>query len=100
MNEGKRISNEATIGELIEKLLKAYQLDGKMKELDVVASWEELMGKAVAHRTKEIYIKNKILFLKMDSSVMREELALGKQIIIRRVNEKAGFTIIEDIYFG
>jgi hypothetical protein len=31
---------------------------------------------------------------------MREELQHGKQIIILRVNEKAGFELITDIYFG
>ena len=86
--------------ELIEKLMKAYRLDGKMKELDIINSWEEMMGKAVATRTKEIYIKNKTLFLVMDSSVMREELSYGKQIIIERINQKAGFQMISNIYFG
>lgn len=100
MDERKRISNEATVGELIEKLMKAYRLDGKMKELDIINSWEEMMGKAVATRTKEIYIKNKTLFLVMDSSVMREELSYGKQIIIERINQKAGFEMISNIYFG
>ncbi len=99
MNEYKRNSNESSIGELIEKLMKAYRLDGKMKEIDVLNSWEEMMGVAVANRTKEIYIQNKILFLTIDSSVMRDELAQGKNIIIERVNDKAGSTIINDIFF-
>jgi hypothetical protein len=58
------------------------------------------MGIAVANRTKNIQIRNKTLILQMDSSVMREELAHGKQIIIDRVNEKAGIEIITDIWFG
>jgi hypothetical protein len=95
-----RKNNEATIGDLIDQFLKAYRLDGKMKELDIINSWGEMMGTAVANRTKEIYIRNKTLFLTMDSSVMRDELAHGKNIIIQRVNEKAGFEIINNIYFG
>ncbi len=100
MNEFKRSSNQATIGELIEKLMKAYRLDGKLKEMDVIAAWEEMMGKAVATRTKDIQIRNKTLFLTLDSSVMREELMYGKTIIIQRINEKAGFEMISDVYFG
>jgi hypothetical protein len=100
MNENKRNSNQATIGELIEKLMKAYRLDGKLKEMDVLQSWEEMMGKAIATRTKNIYIKNKTLFLTIDSSVMRDELSHGKTIIIQRVNDKAGFEIINDIFFA
>lgn len=100
MNEYKRTSNQSTLGEVIDKLMKAYRLDGKLKEMDVLAAWEEMMGKAVAMRTKDIQIRNKTLFLTMDSSVMREELSFGKSVIIQRINEKAGFEMITDVYFG
>jgi predicted nucleic acid-binding Zn ribbon protein len=71
-----------------------------MKEMDVVSAWPHLMGVAVANRTKEIRIQNKKLFLTIDSSVMREELLLGKQIIIDRINEYAGQQIINDVWFS
>ena len=100
MNESKRNSNEAPLGDIIEKLMRAYGLENKMKEYDVMAAWPELMGPAVANRTKEIRIQNGILYLTMDSAVMRDELQHGKQIIIHRVNEKAGKELIRDIWFG
>ena len=100
MEAFKRNSNQTSLGEAIDKLLKAYRLDGKMKELDIINAWPELMGVAVANRTKNIQIKNKTLILQMESSVMRDELAHGKQIIIDRVNGKAGFEMIDDIWFG
>ena len=100
MNDFKRNSNEAPLKEVIDRWLKTFRLDGKMKELDVIKAWPELMGTAVAHRTKSISIRNKRLILVMDSSVMRDELAHGKQIIIERVNQFAGFAIIDDVWFG
>lgn len=100
MNEFKRDSNAAPLKDVIDKLLRAYRLDGKMKEIDVLNAWPEMMGTAVANRTKEIYIKNKTLFLTMDSSVMRDELHHGKEIIIQRVNQQAGYEIINAIWFG
>jgi len=100
MDERKRTSNQATIGELVDKLMKAYRLDGKLKEMDIIDSWGDMMGIAVANRTKNIVIRNKTLFLTMDSSVMRDELSHGKSIIIKRINEKAGYEIINDVYFG
>ena len=100
MSDLKRTSNEAPLKDVLVRWLKAYGLEGKMKELDVINAWPELMGTAVANRTQEIKIKNKKLFLKMGSSVMRDELLQGKTIIIQRVNEFAGFEIIEDVWFG
>ncbi len=80
--------------------MKAYRLDGKLKEMDVIKAWGEMMGLAVANRTKNIQIRNKTLFLTMDSSVMRDELSYGKEVIIQRVNEKAGFEMITNVFFG
>ncbi len=100
MDEKKRTSNQSTLGEVIDKLMKAYRLDGKLKEMDVIQAWGEMMGLAVANRTKNIQIRNKTLFLTMDSSVMRDELSYGKEVIIQRVNEKAGFEMITNVFFG
>lgn len=100
MNDFKRNSNEAPLKEVIDRWLKTFRYDGKMKELDVINAWPELMGAAVAHRTKSISIRNKRLILVLDSSVMRDELAHGKQVIIERINQHAGFAMIEDVWFG
>jgi hypothetical protein len=97
----RKPKNESeALGPLIHRLLKAYQLDGKMKELDVLNAWEDLMGKAVALRTSKIYIRDKILYLSIDSSVMRDELAQGKQIIIEKINQLAGENYIKDVWFS
>ncbi|MFM7683351.1 MAG: DUF721 domain-containing protein [Bacteroidota bacterium] len=96
----RRSAEEQPLKEIIDKFLKAYAWDGKMKEMDLVAAWPELMGITVANRTKEIRIQNKKLYLTIDSSVMREELLLGKQIIIDRLNEYAGQEIVTDIWFA
>jgi hypothetical protein len=100
MDEKKRLSNQNTLGEVIDKLMKAYRLDGKLKEIDILSKWEEMMGRAVFLRTTNIYIKNKVLHLSLDSSVMREELLRGKSVIIERVNSTAGYEVIQDVWFS
>ena len=52
MEDVRRTSNETPLSQLIEKLMKAYRLDGKLKELDIIQAWPEMMGIAVANRTK------------------------------------------------
>ncbi len=100
MNERERLENKTTIGDAIDKIMKAYRLDGKLKEIDVLSKWEEMMGRAVFLRTKNISIRNKILHLELDSSVMRDELLNGKTIIIQRVNQVAGYELITDVWFA
>ncbi|TNE53053.1 MAG: DUF721 domain-containing protein [Bacteroidetes bacterium] len=100
MNDRKREQEERSLGDVITRIMKAYQLDDKMIEMDVLARWEELMGRAVAVRTKKISIRNGVLHLELDSSVMREELMYGKSIIIQRINETAGKELIRDVWFS
>jgi len=99
-NENKRTGESTPMKEVIDKLLRAYQLQGKMTEMEVLSKWEEMMGKAVALRTTHLSIRDRILYLTLNSSVMRDELQHGKQIIIERVNQQAGFRIIEDVWFA
>lgn len=94
----KRNSNELPIKEAIDRLLKAYRLDTKMVELDAVKCWEEMMGSAVAKRTREIFINKQVLYLKMDSAALKEELMMSKSLIIARLNERMGKEIIKDVF--
>ncbi len=90
-------ANEVTLKEAIEQLLKAYHIKDKFAENDVIAHWEDLMGKVIANRTTDIYIRDKKLFLRVNSSALKSELILMKSSLIQRVNERAGSVLVEDI---
>ena len=44
----KRSADSQPLKEVIDRFLKAFSLENKMKEMDVIAAWPELMGSAVA----------------------------------------------------
>lgn len=95
----KRKSNQMPIKDAIERLLQVYKLDAKMVELDAVKCWEEMMGPAVSKRTREIFINNKVLYLKLDSAPLKEELLMNKTLIVSRLNERMGKEVITDVFF-
>ncbi len=90
-----RKSETQKLGEIIREYLEQMMIDKKLKEVSTIRSWEELMGKPVAERTRNIYVKNKILFIELKSSVLRNELIMMRQAIIDKINERAGEKIIE-----
>jgi hypothetical protein len=98
-NDFLRDADDKPLNELVDKIMRAYGLEKRMKEMDILKGWPEMMGIAVSNRTTSLHISNRILYITMDSSVMREELRNGKQIIIERVNQFAGTKIIEDVWF-
>ena len=99
MKDNDRNQKDQGIDKIIDKMMKAWGLEGKMREMDIINAWPELMGKGIAQRTEKIYIRNKVLHIKLNSSVMRDELHYGRTVIIQRVNEYAGSEIVNDIWF-
>lgn len=94
-----RKANDKPIKEAIEQLLNVYKLKRRYEETGVIAHWGDLMGKSIANRTKEIYIYNKKLFLRIESSVIKNEIMIMNSQIIQKINEKAGSVIVEEIIF-
>ncbi len=85
---------------LVDRFMKAYGLEGKMEEMNIINNWAEIMGKAIANRTKSVRIHEKVLYIDLDSSVMREELQNAKSLIIQKVNEYAGKDLIMNVWLG
>jgi len=73
------------IGQAIRQLLKEYHLKPKFDEANVVASWERIVGKPVAKRTKRIYIRNKVLFIELDSPAMKSDLSFHKNTFLKHL---------------
>jgi predicted nucleic acid-binding Zn ribbon protein len=71
----------------------------KFDETSLIAAWPELMGTAISNRTKQLYINDKKLFLRVESSVIKNELLMMQTQIIKRLNEKAGHEVIVSIVF-
>jgi predicted nucleic acid-binding Zn ribbon protein len=94
-----RKTNDKSIKEAIEQMLQVYKIKRRYEETGIVAAWPGLVGKSVANRTKEIFIRDKKLFLRIESSVIKNELVLMRAQIIEKINNEAGETIIEEIIF-
>ena len=89
--------SEQKIGSLLDEFIRVNRLEKGLAEYRVKKAWNELLGISVSRATQSLYINNKILFVKLHSSVLRNELSMMKSDIIIRLNESAGRDIIEDI---
>jgi predicted nucleic acid-binding Zn ribbon protein len=92
-----RRSNDQTLKEAINDMLDAYRLKGKLSEVGLTSSWEKIMGKTIASRTQQLFIKDKKLFVKLNSASLREELLYARQKMLDMLNAEAGEKVIEEI---
>lgn len=86
-----------SLGSAIRDLLNSYNISGKFDEANLLGSWERLVGKPIAKRTKKLYIRNKVLFVEFDSPSMRHDFALHKTQILDMFRKEFGEGVITEI---
>ncbi len=94
-----RMSNNQTIKEVIEELIAAYRIGDKLNETKVIGLWDQVVGKMIARETTHLYIKNKILYVKLNSPALRQELGYARTKLLKMLNKAAGTEVISDIAF-
>lgn len=92
-----RRSNTQPLSLLVQEFLNSIDRFNLRKEAILINAWPEVVGLAVAKRTEKLYIKNRVLFVIMNSSVARSELHMIREGLIKALNEHVGKKIIDDI---
>jgi hypothetical protein len=85
------------ISSLLREFVSAYKLEQGLAEYRIQKSWRELLGPAISKKTDRMYIRNRKLFVYIQSSVIRNELMMIKDTLIPRLNDEAGMDLIDDI---
>ena len=93
-------SNEFTLKQAIEALINNFKIEERLNETAIITEWEVIVGKMVARHTSNIYIKNKVLFVELDSAALRNEWSYAKTRLITAVNEAIKTNVITDIMFS
>jgi predicted nucleic acid-binding Zn ribbon protein len=86
-----------SVGQAIRDLLNSYRLTSKFDETQLINSWERIAGKPIAKRTKNLYIRNKVLFVELDSPSMKHDFTLHKSQVLSLFQKEFGAGIITDI---
>ena len=90
--------NTQTIGEVLRDFFEDNtELYEKILEIRIQRAWGEVLGQMVMQYTRNIYVRDHILYVSLTSSVLRSELVLCRDRLVRSLNEYAGSTVIKDI---
>lgn len=88
-----------TIGKIIEKILKNYGIEKKVKENQVINIWDEIVGRKISSITKPMRVADGKLFVQVCNSSWRSELFLLKPKILKKIQKEIGKGIIQEIIF-
>ncbi len=93
----KRHDDFLPIDEILKEFIQQNNLFIGLQKQSVEKLWPQLMGSGIANYTESVVFKNNTLTVKLNSSVLREELSYGKEKIIKMLNEHLGDEVIKHI---
>jgi hypothetical protein len=93
----KRLSNESSIGAVLNEIIQVNKLQGGIDDVAVKEAWKNLMGNGVNTYTKNVLLKGSTLYVELTSSVLREELHYGKDKIIKMINEELQREVVKEV---
>ncbi len=78
-------------------MLREYQLDGRLKDFQVRAIWERLMGKSLGNYISEVRVREGVLYVTVLSSPLRQELTMAREKIREVLNEEMGEPYVKEV---
>lgn len=90
--------NTQTIGEILRDFFEDNTgLYEKILEIRIQRAWGEVLGPMVLQYTRNIYVKDRVLYVSLTSAVLRNELTLCRDRLVKSLNQYAGSVVIRDI---
>lgn len=99
MSEFSR-TNEKKISQVFHELLRAYGISRQYDEYRLKSEWENVVGKSIAEQTLSLVIEKEVLFVKLKSPSLRQELAYTKTRLMHALNKSVGKELIREIVFN
>ncbi|MCD7933295.1 MAG: DUF721 domain-containing protein [Tannerellaceae bacterium] len=91
-------TNTQKLGEVIRDFFEDNtELYEKMMAIRIQRAWGEVLGPMVMQYTRNLYVRDDVLFVSLTSSVLRSELSMCEDRLLKSLNDYAGSTVIRKI---
>ena len=85
------------LSKIIEDVFSQKHFIIGIDNVKVQDAWAKTMGENIQKYTYKVYYKRGILYVKLKSSVLKEELTFEKVKIIKLINKELGKEYIKDM---
>ncbi len=85
------------ISKVIKEVFSQKHFRIGIDNIKVQEAWIETMGKNIQKYTYKVVYKKGILYVKLKSSVLKEELTFEKKKVVKLLNQKLGKEYVKDL---
>ena len=87
------------LGDLLMQFLRSEGLETPLLEHRIINAWPAVVGDTISRYTTDIYIKNSILWVKLKSPALKQNLLMMHGDITRKLNAYVQSQVITDVHF-
>jgi predicted nucleic acid-binding Zn ribbon protein len=95
----KRTSDTSSLKDAINSMMESYKIKDKFDANRLINSWGSLMGAPIAKRTEKLFVKDKVLFVKLNSAPLRQELTIAKSKVLEIIHRHYDKDLVKDVKF-
>jgi hypothetical protein len=100
----KKISDKSSeaspIKNVVADMLEKFKLKSKFTEISIAEAWRKTLGENVSNRTQKLVVKDRKIFVKLESASLKNEILMNKNLIISRLNQAIGENAIDELVFN
>jgi len=90
--------NTQPIGTILDSFFEQNpKLADKLAETRLIDSWKIVLGPSVMRFTDNLFIKKRTLYVRITSSVLKSELLMCREQLIKKLNDRVGRDVIDSI---
>ena len=85
------------MGDLLEEFFARPYVAAKVAEGRLPDTWREVVGDAVANLTTDLRLENRILYVRLQSSVVRQVFFYQREALRDRINEVSKVRLVNAV---
>lgn len=89
--------NEVTLEEALNAFIHKNGLQEKLDETTLLKNWHEIAGPLISKHTKRIFLKDKKLFIEIDSPIIKNEAYYNRTAFAEMINRESGKELVNEI---
>lgn len=87
------------ISQVIETLFRERDMESTLRMHRALAAWPDIVGPVINRQTVERRVASGILYVRVASAVIRQELSVHRAGLLLALNNAAGAEVINEIKF-
>jgi len=95
----KREDNKQSLGEAIKRMISDLGMEEKILSVQAEEIFVEMMGNYIMKYIEKASVHKQVLYIKINSPELKNELLYGKSKIIEHINSKIGKEYLKEVRF-